>query len=389
MADLPPPIQPSPLQPPLIMLGANQAWNLVNFRAGLIEGLIERGFRVMAVAPPEAEIEARLAELGCSFTPVAIDAMGLSPLRDLRSLAALTCIMRKHRPAAWLSWTIKPNTYGAIAARLCRIPALPNVSGLGTAFIAGGALGWLVRHLYRFAFARAASVFFQNGDDRALFLHEGMARDSQARLLPGSGIDAAAWAPLSDQRPKPRQFLMVARVVADKGVREYVAAARLLRAQWPDATFSLLGPLDVDNRTAISRGEVESWVAEGVITYLPATSDVRPMIAAADFVVLPSYREGLSRILLEASAMGRPIVTTDVPGCCDVVRDGESGFLCRPRDAASLAEAMARAAAVSDADWQRMAAAARARVIAEFSQDRVTALYLKALDAAAVRGALE
>ena len=367
------------------MLGANQAWNLINFRAGLIEALIARGFRVMAVAPSDAEIETRLAELGCTFSPVPIDSMGLSPPRDLRSLVALIRIMRKHRPSAWLSWTIKPNTYGAIAARLCRVPALPNVSGLGTAFIAGGPLGWLVRHLYRFAFVRAASVFFQNGDDRALFLRERMAREDQARLLPGSGIDAAVWAPASDQRPQPRQFLMVTRVVADKGVREFVEAARIVRAAWPDARFSLLGPLDVDNRTAISRAEVEAWVAEGVITYRPATNDVRPMITAADFIVLPSYREGLSRILLEASALGRPMVTTDVPGCRDVVRDGESGFLCRPRDSASLAEAMGRAAAVSDAEWQRMAAAARARVIAEFSQDRVTALYLEALDNADVR----
>lgn len=368
--------------PPLIMLGANQAWNLVNFRAGLIEALIARGFRVIAVAPPHAEMEAKLAAMGCTFAPVPIDSMGLSPLRDLRSVIALYRVMRAHRPAAWLSWTIKPNTYGAIAARLCGVPALPNVSGLGTAFIAGGVLGWLVRHLYRFAFARAASVFFQNADDRALFVGEGLAKETQARLLPGSGIDAARWAPASDKRPTPRQFLMVARVVADKGVREYVSAARIVSARWPDARFSLLGPLDVDNRTAISRSEVERWVAEGVITYLPATSDVRPMIAEADFVVLPSYREGLSRILLEASAMGRPIITTDVPGCRDVVRDGESGFLCAPRNSASLAEAMVRAAAISDAEWQRMAAAGRARVIAEFSQDRVTALYFDALAAA-------
>ncbi len=369
---------------PLIMLGANQAWNLVNFRAGLIEALIAKGFQVMAVAPPDAAMEARLAALGCSFAPVPIDAAGLSPFHDLRSLAALTRLIRQHRPAAWLSWTIKPNAYGSIAARLCRVPALPNVSGLGTAFLAGGLLGWGVRHLYRFAFARAACVFFQNEDDRALFVGEGLARADQARLLPGSGIDADAWAPHSNKRPAPRQFLMVARVVADKGVREYAEAARSLRAHWPDARFSLLGPLEVDNRTAISRAEVAGWVAEGIVSYLPATSDVRPMIEAADFVVLPSYREGLSRILLEASALARPMVTTDVPGCRDVVRDGENGFLCAPRDAPSLASALHRAAALSDAEWAKMAAAARARVIAEFSQGRVNALYFDALGAAGV-----
>jgi glycosyltransferase involved in cell wall biosynthesis len=368
-----------PPDAPLIMVCANLAWNLVNFRAGLIRDLRAEGYRVLAVAPPDPVMEEKLRALGADFAPVAIDAMGLAPHRDLATFLRLRRLIAERRPVAWLSWTIKPNVYGALAAGFSGVPAFPNVSGLGTAFIRRNLLTALVKQLYRCGFARAPVVFFQNEDDRALFTQDRLIRPDQARLLPGSGIDPDAWHPADTARPVARRFLMLARVVADKGVREYAAAARILRARWPDARFRLMGFLDVANRTAISAAEVRGWEAEGLIEYCPPVGDVRSAVGQADFVVLPSYREGLSRVLLEAAALGRPIVTTDVPGCRDIVRDGENGFLCAPRDAAALAEALARAAQVDDAQWRRMAAAGRARVIAEFSQDRVSALYLAAL----------
>jgi glycosyltransferase involved in cell wall biosynthesis len=365
--------------PPLVIVCANLAWNLVNFRAGLIRALLESGYRVLAVAPPDPAMEQRLTAMGCSFAAVPIDAMGLAPHRDIVTFLHFRRLIAEHRPVAWLSWTIKPNVYGALAAGLAGVPAFPNVSGLGTAFIRRNLLTVLVKQLYRRGFARAPVVFFQNPDDRALFIENRLVQPARARLLPGSGIDPAEWRPANAARPAPRNFLMLARLVADKGVREYVAAARTVRARWPDARFRLMGFLDVANRTAISADEVRGWEAEGIIEYCPPVDDVRPAMAEADFVVLPSYREGLSRVLLEAAALGRPIVTTDVPGCRDIVRDGDNGFLCAPRDAAALAEALTRATTVDDATWQRMSAAGRARVIAEFSQDRVSALYLAAL----------
>lgn len=364
---------------PLVIVCANLAWNLVNFRSGLIEGLVKAGYRVLAAAPSDPEMEARLRALGADFEAVPIDAMGLAPHRDFATFLALRRLIARHRPAAWLSWTIKPNVYGSLAAGLAGVPAFPNVSGLGTAFIRRNLLTVVVRQLYRLGFRRAATVFFQNRDDRDLFVAERMVHAGQARLLPGSGIDTTAWAPAGSARPAPRQFLMLARVVADKGVREYVAAARIVRERRPDARFRLVGFLDVANRTAISAEEVHGWVAEGLIEYLPPVDDVRPLVAEADFVVLPSYREGLSRVLLEAAALGRPIVTTDVPGCRDIVDDGVNGFLCAPRSAEALAGAIERAAVVPDADWGRMAAAGRERVKAEFSEDRVVGLYLEAL----------
>lgn len=373
-----------PAQAPLVIVAANLAWNLVNFRAGLIRALVGAGYRVLAVAPPDRAMEARLAALGAGFEPLALDAKGLAPHRDLATFLALRRLIARHRPAAYLSWTIKPNVYGALAAGLAGVPALPNISGLGTAFIRRNLLTRLVMLLYRTGLRRAPVVFFQNEDDRALFVAERLVREDQARLLPGSGIDPDEWAPIRPGRPVPRRFLMIARVVADKGVREYVAAARTLRQRWPDARFALLGPVDVANRTAIPASEVAGWQAEGVIEHLPPTDDVRPAVAEADFVVLPSYREGLSRVLLEAAALGRPIVTTDVPGCRDIVGEGENGFLCRPGDAASLEMALERAARTGDAEWREMAARGRRKVIERFSQERVTRLYLEALESAGV-----
>lgn len=366
-------------QAPLVIVCANLAWNLVNFRAGLICSLLAAGYRVLALAPPDPAMEARLRALGCDFAGVKIDAAGLAPHRDLATFLAFRRLIAQHRPAAWLSWTIKPNVYGSLAAGLAGVPAFPNVSGLGTAFIRRNLLTALVKQLYRSGLRRAPVVFFQNADDRTLFLAHRLVRASQARLLPGSGIDPDEWAPTSEERPPPRRFLMLARLVADKGVHEYVAAAREVRARWPDARFRLMGFLDVANRTAVPAEIVRGWEAEGVIEYLPPVDDVRAAIGWADFVVLPSYREGLSRVLLEAAALRRPIVASDVPGCRDIVREGENGFLCAARDPVSLVAALARAARTSDADWQRMAAAGRARVIAEFSQATVSALYLAAL----------
>lgn len=367
-----------------IAVCANQAWNLVNFRAGLIRALIARGFRVVAIAPPDAEMERRLADMGCAFEPVAIDSAGLSPLRDFATFLAFRRAIARHQPAAWLSWTIKPNVYGTLAARLAGVPAFPNVSGLGTAFIRKNLLTQIVTRLYTAGFARAHRVFFQNSDDRDLFVSLGMVRAEQAALLPGSGIDAAHWSPANDQRPGPNHFLMIARVVADKGVREYAEAAKRVRARFPKARFALMGPLDVANRTAIPREEVMGWQEEGAIEYMAPSDDVRGAVNAADWIVLPSYREGLSRVLLEAAAMARPIVTTDVPGCRDVVSNGVNGFLCEARDAASLAAALERAAACDDAQWRAMGQTGRARVQAEFSQERVTGLYLEALESAGI-----
>lgn len=363
------------------MLSANIAWNIVNFRLGLIAALRADGWDVVVCAPPDADSEARLIGHGIRFAPITIDSKGLSPLADIRTFFAYRRVMREARPAAFLGWTIKPNIYGGLAARSLGIPALPNISGLGTAFIRENMLTRIVTWLYRMGLSRAATVFFQNATDRDLFVSRAMVKMSRTRLLPGSGIDLARFAPAALPLRKKGHFLMIARLLGDKGVREFVDAARLLKRRGRAARFGLLGFLDVANRTAITRLEVDAWVAEGLIEYHDPVEDVRAMIATADAVVLPSYREGTSRVLLEACALARPVIATDVPGCREIVDDGINGFLCAPRNPHSLATAMERLLDLDDAQWGTMAAAARAKVEAEFAEERVFQAYRDALNA--------
>jgi glycosyltransferase involved in cell wall biosynthesis len=289
-------------------------------------------------------------------------------------LLQLLRILREEKPDAFLGFTIKPNIYGSIACRMMNVASFPNVSGLGTAFLGGSAFRRAILLMYRAAFARAKAVFFQNPDDAALFLEERVVRSEQVRVLPGSGIDLKKFSPTP--LPCELKFLMVARLLGDKGVREYVAAARKIKAKYPNAIFSLLGELDHENRSAIRSEELEDWIREGPVEYLGSTADVRPFIHDSAAIVLPSYREGLPRSLLEAAAMGRPLIGTDVPGCRRVVRDDFTGFICQARSANSLASAMERFANSTYERRLQMGANARRMAEEEFDERRVFEAYV-------------
>ena len=366
-----------------IVLSINTSWNIVNFRRNLIVRLQREGYDVVALAPRDAHSDALVA-MGVRYFPVDIDSKGLSPVHDLKLAAQYYRILKALRPVAFLGWTIKPNVYGALAAHALGIPVINNISGLGTAFIKIGLLTRIVRMLYRTALARSSTVFFQNRHDRDLFVAQRLVREPRTALLPGSGIDLAQFVPETFV-PEPASetaapvFLMVARLLRDKGVVEFADAARIVRETRPDVAFELLGFLDVQNRTAIDRDTVEGWEREGCLRYLGEAADVRPYLARATAVVLPSYREGMPRSLLEAAAMGRPLIATDVPGCTEIARAGQNAFLCAPRDARSLADAMLALLAL-DAD-ARAAMGRRSREIAEreFDVSVVEARYLDAI----------
>ena len=363
-----------------VVIAANSAWNIVNFRSGLIEGLRAAGWRVVALAGDDGTAAA-LDGLGAEFVSIRIDSSGTSVFRDARLVLDYARILRRLRPRAFLGFTVKPNVYGSLAARLLGVRAINNISGLGTAFLTPGPLNWLVSRLYRLSLARSAKVFFQNPHDRELFIRRGLVRERQAGLLPGSGIDLQRFRPAGRARPgdRPFRFLFVGRLLRDKGLIEYAEAARMLRPRWPQAEFAILGFADSDNRSAVPIAEVERWQQEGIVRYLGDTADVRPFLEESDCIVLPSYREGLPRSLLEASAMARPMVATDVPGCRDLVIDGENGFLCRPRSADSLAGAMEKMLRLGPAERNAMGERARQRAEREFDQALVVDAYLKAL----------
>lgn len=362
-----------------IIIAANAAWNLANFRSGLIRAMLAEGYDVVGAAPPEAVAEAKLAELGCRFAPVTIDSKGLSPLRDWATFAAFRRLMRRERPFAFLGFTVKPNVYGSLAARLEDVPAINNISGLGTAFIRRSWLTGVVQHLYRLGLRRAHTIFFQNEADRAQFLAERLVDPARTQVLPGSGIDLDRFRPAPAPKRAETTFLMVTRMVRDKGVFEYLRAAEMLRDRDANVRFQIAGFLDVENRTAISRAELMRWVERGIVDYLGPSDDIRPLMAAADCVVLPSYREGTSRVLLEAAALARPIVTTNVPGCREVVDDGVNGFLCEARDADGLAAAMGRFADLPYEAREAMGTAGRRKVERDYDERIVIRAYLERL----------
>ena len=324
--------------------------------------------------------DAKMLALEVERIPIRVDRAGLNAWADFRLFAEYRRLLLRIRPNAYLSFTIKPNIYGSMAAAGLGIPAIPNVSGIGNAFLRGDPVQRVVTRLSRLGFRRAPVVFFQNPEDRQLFVERRIVQPLQARLLPGSGVDLEHFAPAPPAKGR-LTFLLIARLVRDKGVIEFVEAARILLQVMPGARFQLLGGIDQGHRSAISLSEVDRWVAESVIEYLGSTDDVRPFIARATAVVLPSYREGLPRSLLEAAAMARPLIGADAPGCREVVEDGINGYLCTVRDAGSLADAMRRLASLPDEQRGARGAAARRKVEERFSEEFVVRAYLEVLAA--------
>ncbi len=373
-ADLAPDGDVPPVHGIHILVTVNASWNLLNFRRSLIESLLSDGNRVTILAPRDASTE-RLVAMGCDFIPLDMDSKGLSPAGDLKLLVRILKALRQARPDVILGYTIKNNIYGALSARLLGIPFLPNVSGLGTAFLGQSWLRIVAKGLYRTAFSRVPVVFFQNDDDRALFVAEGLIPAERTHVLPGSGIDLRHFSPAPIEPRSSVRFLLIARMLRDKGVEDFVEAARLMLDKGVEAEFTLLGPADSANRTAIGRDEIESWVREGIVAYREPVEDVRPFIADADCIVLPSYREGAPRTLIEAAAMARPVVASRVPGCTAVVEDGITGLLCNVRDSADLARQLQRMVALGPEGRQAMGAAGREKMEREYDQALVVAAY--------------
>ena len=364
-----------------IAVVSNTCWYLFNFRLNLMLALQAAGHTVIAVAPDDAYAQ-RIRDAGIVFEAVPISGGGTQPLRELQSVQRLGAVFRRQKVGLVLSYTPKGNLYSALACIALRIVFVPNVSGLGRAFIRKSLVTQVAKTLYRLTFGRAHRVFFQNLDDMAVFVTSGLVQKANAERLPGSGVDLARFLPLPPiARPVDQTvFLLVARMLWDKGVGEYVQAARAVRAVHPGARFQLLGFLDVANPAAVPRSDVEAWVAEGVVDYLGVTDDVRPFLQQADCVVLPSYREGVPRTLLEAAAMARPVITTDAPGCRDTVIDSETGFLCRTADASDLAEKILRFIAMTPAARLAMGQCGRIFMEKNFDERLVIQSYLKLVE---------
>ena len=337
------------------------------------------GYKVVTVGPADP-YSLKLAEMGCEVIDMPMAAKGVNPGEDLILLGQLRDLYKTIKPDFIFHYTIKPNIYGSVAARLAGISSIAVTTGLGYTFINDNWVARVARLLYKAAFLSPKEVWFLNEDDRQAFLQNRLVAPEKAVLLHGEGVNTTHFCPqpalLADGKTR---FLLVARMLWDKGVGEYVEAARQVRKKHPDAVFQLLGECGLPNPSVISREQMAEWEHEGVIEYLGTTMDVRPYLAQADCLVLPSYREGVPRTLLEAAAMGKPLIATDAPGCRDVVIDGETGWLCPVKNAEALAGCMVQLLAMPVADRQVMGMAGRQFIVANFDEQKVVAHYLTTL----------
>ncbi len=364
-----------------IAIVANTAWYLYNFRLNLARALQAAGHEPVFISPADP-YATKLQEAGFAHRHWPLSQAGTNPFGEIRSIVHLRRAFHAEKLDAVLSYTPKGNIYSGLALLGHPAMLLPNISGLGGVFSAGGPLAALVRVLYRLAISRrAAHVFFQNEDDMAKFVGAGIIDPARAERVMGSGVDLQRFA----LRPLPAAaegvavtFLLVARLIPEKGITEYVTAARALRAQGANARFQLLGA--VDEGRGLSLAQIRAWQDEGVIEYLGTSDQVPEVMAQADCLVLPSYyREGVPRSLIEGAAMGRPVITTDMPGCRDVVQPGVTGWLCQPRSAESLREALQEFLDMPRPQRSLMGAKARERAVRLFDESAIIDRYVSTL----------
>ncbi len=371
-----------------IVIVYNTAWYVYILRKRLIEAMVERGWDVTVVSPVDDYVD-RIRALGCKHMSWSLSRAGMQPLEEGRSLIALGRLIRILKPTVVLTYTTKPNIYGALIGRLLGIPIVCNVAGLGHAFANRSIRTYLATYLYRYAFKSAFRVFFQNPDDKAHFEMHKLIDPGRAVLLPGSGVDLGAFQPREQSQSTVKfVFLLVARLLREKGIEEFVAAARAIRAQSPDCEFWLIGAMDQGNPSCIEQSLVDSWVAEGLVRYFGYVDNVKDYYGRATCAVLPSYyREGVPKSLLEALASGLPVITTDAPGCREVVDDGVNGYLCVPRDTGSLLEKLQLMLGLDREHLRAMGRASRIKAETKFDEAVVINAYLGAIDLAISRQA--
>jgi len=362
-----------------IVFSSNISWSIYNFRLKLLQSLQNDGHEIYAVASRDEYTE-KLINEGFNFEAIDLNNNATNPLKDLETIYTYYTIYKKINPDVICHNAIKPNIYGTIAAGILNIPVINNISGLGTLFIKKSFSTIIAKLLYRISQKRASKVFFQNDDDFQLFINNNLVSKEKCQVIPGSGVDTSRFIPNDDPKEDSVfQFLFIGRLIYDKGIREYIEAVKLLKNKFPNAVFNILGPLYENNSTAISKETLDAWIEDEGIIYLGQTDSVENVIGLVDCVVLPSYREGLSKVLIEASSMGLPIVTTNVPGCRDVVIDNETGFLCEVNNSRDLADKMGKVLLMSIEDRKEMGLKARKRAIAIFDEKIIIGHYKEAI----------
>lgn len=355
-----------------IALVANTSWSVYNFRLGLIRSLVETGFRIVVIAPKDG-FTANLISEGIEFEELHLHNYGTNPFKEIFTIRQLYKIYKKHKPSLIFHYTIKPNLYGTIAAAICKIPSIMVTTGLGHMFMFKSRMvRWVTLFLYRMAVRLSEEVWFLNDNDRDLFTYKGIVKPEKTRILKSEGIDLNWFKPIEPKSfSGPTRFLYAGRLLWDKGIAELVEVARKIKKKYPGVSFDILGFINQSNPNSVPYSKILEWQHEGIINYLGETQDVRPYLQESHCLLFPSYREGMSRILMEAAAMETPIITTDGVGCRDIVDHNKSGFLFQNKNVSEFEKYVLTFIEMESQDKMVMGKLGRKKMLAEFDEESV------------------
>jgi len=363
-----------------VVISSNTSWSIYNFRLNLARELKKNGYEIIIVAPYDEYSEIIKKEF--KYYNIFMNNKGTNPIEDLKTTIEFYKLYKNIQPDIVLNFTIKPNIYGTIACSLLNnIKAINNIAGLGNLFIKQNFITKIAKFLYKYSQNKAYKIFFQNRDDYEMFIKEKIVDKVKCDILPGSGVDIEKFKPIEiEKKDNIFKFLLIARMIWDKGIGEYVEAAKIIKQKYNNVEFFLLGAVGVDNPSAISKQQIKEWEKEKIVKYLGTTDNVKQEIAKVNCIVLPSfYREGTPRTLLESAAMAKPIITTDNVGCKDVVDDGINGYLCEVKNSKDLAHKMEKMLNLSEKKRLEMGKKGREKIINEFDEKIVINKYLEVI----------
>lgn len=366
---------------PVIALLSNTAWSMFNFRKGLMQALVSAGYKVIVIAPRD-KYASQIETWGCTFEHVTINRYHGNFVDDWRYIRQLYRVFKKHHVQFVISYTIKPNIFGSMLAHVLGIPAIAVITGLGQLFTNPSWKTQLVKPLYKLALRAVHQIWFLNREDQAIFQSLQLCTAEKSVYLPSEGVDTVHLTKsyLNGKSPEHFTFLFAGRLMEEKGIREYVAAAETIRRQFPKVNFDILGFIETGYPTAISEAEILGWQNKGVIRFHGATDDIKEALQNSDCLVLPSYyREGVPKILLEAASMEKTIITTDNVGCRDIVQHGVNGFLCQSKNADNLAHWMEQILLLPYPERRRMGSNSRELVVRQFEETLIVNRYLATL----------
>lgn len=353
-----------------ILIVGNNDVGLHNFRIELIEELIALGNKVYFSVPFGDKVK-DIEKTGAVYYPVDLKRHGINPIQELTLIVAYRAMIKRIKPDIILTYTIKPNIYVGILARLRKIPYITTVTGLGTMFQASGLKRKLVEKAYKFATGKAKAVFFQNLTNQQTFIDRGIVKKERAVLVNGSGVNIEKFKP-NRQEHEDINFMFIGRIMVDKGINEYLLAAEAIKKDRSDVNFLIVGPYE----DKVLRDKIQDLDKKGVIKYLGSSQDTRVEMAGSDCLILPSYHEGMSNVLLEGAASGLPLIASNIPGCRDIIENGFTGFLCKPGNSKALVERITKFLNLEETERNRMGKKGRGKVVREFDRRKTVAKYI-------------